>query len=86
MPLPYAVFVQHELYEVIRTMRQPWRNKVVQFIESLAGNPFDAGDYSERDPADRFIQVKVVGPWAIFFWADHAVSEVKVVQIVLSDR
>jgi hypothetical protein len=86
MPLPYSLFVRHELYEVIRGMRPAWRIAVIRFLESLASDPFQTGDYAENDPSDRTLHVKVVGPWAIVFWSDHPVCEVKVVQILPSDR
>ena len=71
---------------LIRQMKPAWRDQVFKFLESLAGDPFKAGDYTERDPSDRILQVKVVGPWAIVYWADHPVCEVKVVQVLPSDR
>ena len=86
MPLPYSLFVRHELYEVIRQLRPTWRNKVVQFFESLASDPFQSGDYTERDATDRILHIKVIGAWAIMYWADHAASEVKIVHILPSDR
>ncbi len=85
MPAPYSLFVRHELYEVIRQMRPSWRASVIRFLESLALDPFQTGDYTERDSSDRNLQVKILGPWAVVYWADHAVTEVKVVQILASD-
>ena len=85
MPLPYLLFVRHELYDLIRQMRPAWRQQVLRFLESLAADPFQSGDYTERDPTDRILQAKVIGPWAIVYWADHPVGEVKVVQILPSD-
>ena len=86
MPLPYSLFVRHELYEVLRRIRPAWRSKLIHFLESLAANPDHSGDYTERDPSDRVLQIKVIGPWAVVYWSDHAVCEVKIVQIVSSDR
>lgn len=85
MPQPYSLFVRHELYDVIRQMRPAWRSKVIQFFDSLTSDPFQMGDYTERDPSDRTLQIKLLGPWAVVYWADHAVAEVKVVQILASD-
>ena len=86
MSQPYSLFVRHELYEVIRQMRPKWRAQVVRYLEALSADPFQSGDYTECDPSGSLIQVKVMGPWAILFWTDHAVSEVKVVQILPSDH
>ena len=70
----------------MRQMRPAWRTRIIHFLESLAADPFQSGDYTERDPVDRTLQVKVIGPWAIVYWTDHPVCEVKVVQILPSDR
>lgn len=86
MPLPYALFVRHELYDVLRQMRPIWRNQVIKFLETLAADPFQTGDYTEQDPSSRVLQVKIIGLWAIVYWADHPVCEVKVVHILPSDR
>ena len=54
------------------------REAVMKFIRSLAENPNTAGDFTEKDGAGRTVQVKVAGRYAVTFWADHAVSEIKV--------
>lgn len=58
----------------------------MRFISSLAENPFVTGDFSEKDEAGRTVQVKVLGRFAITFWADHAASEVKVTHIKPADK
>jgi hypothetical protein len=58
----------------------------MKFIRSLAANPNATGDFAERDNASRTVQVKVVGRYAVTFWADHAVSVVKVTHIKSADK
>jgi hypothetical protein len=58
----------------------------MKFIRSLAGNPHTAGDFTEKDNGGRIVQVKVVGRYAVTFWADHAVSEIKVTHIKSADK
>ena len=55
-------------------------------VEQLAGDPFRAGDYVERYENGRPIQVVVVGRCAVFFWADHLVKVVKVVDLKSAGR
>ena len=59
---------------------------VMKFIRSLADNPNTAGDFVEKDNAGRVVQVKVIGSYAVTFWADHAVSEIKVTHIKSADK
>ncbi len=58
----------------------------MRFIRSLANNPNTVGDFAEKDDASRIVQVKVVGRHAVTFWADHAVSEIKVTHIKSADK
>lgn len=58
----------------------------MNFVRSLAGNPNMIGDFSEKDGAGRTVQIKIVGRYAVTFWADHAVSEVKITHIKPADK
>jgi hypothetical protein len=61
------------------------RERVMKFIRSLANNPNTPGDFSEQDNSGRAVQVKVIARYAVTFWADHAVSEIKVTHIKPAD-
>ena len=81
---PYAVFINEQaLATVPRSGIQ--REQVMKFIRSLADQPNTAGDFKETDNSGRVVQVKVIGRYAITFWADHAVAEVKVTHIKSAD-
>jgi hypothetical protein len=62
------------------------RKLILGFVRSLANAPFTKGDFSERDDSGREVQVKVIGGYAVTYWSDHAVSEVKVTHIKPADR
>ena len=62
------------------------RSRVIRFINSLASDPFCVGDFSETDEIGRKVCVKIVEDFAITFWADHPVSEVKVTHIKPADK
>ena len=82
---PYAVYINEAaLASAPRSGSQ--HRMVMRFITALAENPFVTGDFSEKDGAGRTVQVKVVGRFAITFWADHAVSEVKITHINPADQ
>jgi hypothetical protein len=86
MQVNYALYVRHEAYDVIRAGSRAARDRIVAFIESLPSHPFQSGDYSETDATGRDCQVKIIGKYAVYFWTDHAVKEVKVVDIVDADQ
>ena len=83
---PYAVYLRLEAAELLKSVAIRNRRGIENFVDSLSGNPFKSGDYAETDAAGRPIQIKILGNFAVAFWADHAVKEIKVVAIVRADR
>ena len=51
----------------------------MRFIRSLADAPNTPGDYAEKDDAMRAHQVKIIGGYALTYWADDAAKAVMVV-------
>jgi hypothetical protein len=82
----YRVFIAAEVIAFLKTCRRREQLLITQFFEQLASDPFRAGDYVERDEIGRPIQVVMVGKCAVFFWADHPVNEVKVVDLKPAGR
>ncbi len=82
---PYKVLVSITLLQLERPSRLE-RERLLSFLESLADNPWKQGDYEERDNVGHPIQIKIIGDYALTYWADHAVKEVKVVRIEKADR
>jgi hypothetical protein len=82
---PYAVYInQAALDSAPHSGSQ--RKMVMRFIGSLADNPFTAGDFSEKDNVGRTVQIKLVERYAVTFWADHAVCEIKITHIKPADK
>jgi mRNA-degrading endonuclease RelE of RelBE toxin-antitoxin system len=82
---PYAVYINEAALKAApRSGLQ--REQVMNFIRSLADNPNAPDDFSEKDDAARTIQVKIIGRYAVTFWTDHAVSEIKVTHIKSADK
>jgi hypothetical protein len=82
---PYSIYINEAaLSSAPRSGRQ--RDEVMRFVRSLAENPNTPGDFSERDQMDRAVQVKIVGRFAVTYWADHAVLEIKVTHIKSADQ
>jgi hypothetical protein len=82
---PYTIYINESaLNSAPRSGLQ--REKVFNFIRSLADNPNTPGDFSEADDARRTVQVKIIDRYAVTFWADHAVSEIKVTHIKPADK
>jgi hypothetical protein len=81
----YAVYL-HERIHSRRPLSGRKRDKVMRFVRELADDPFRRGDYQDKDSAGHELQVKIVGGEAITYWADHAVKEIKIINIQPADR
>ena len=81
----YKVLVSIEVLQLERPARGE-RELILSFVERLAENPGAVGDYEERDDVGRPVQIKIIGDYALTYWADHGVKEVKVVKIEKADR
>lgn len=81
----YEVFLSLSSMEFLKSIRLKERKLIGQFIERLSTDPFQEGDYSETDSAGRRIEIKVIGQYAVTYWTDSPVNEVKVVAICRAD-
>ena len=82
---PYKVLISIEILHVKRPSRRD-RELILKFLESLSNDPNKRGDYEERDHVGRQVQIKIVGDFALTYWADHPVKEIKVIRIEKADR
>jgi hypothetical protein len=85
MPSDYELYVRHEVYEMLRMASRSNRRRVIAFLETLPADPFHEGDYNESDQTGRECQVEIVGKYAVYFRVDHAVREVRVVDLIDAD-
>jgi hypothetical protein len=54
---------------------------LIGLLDQLADNPSQIGDYFEPDESGREVQFILVRDLLIAFWADHAVRELRIVDI-----
>ena len=83
---PYRVFIAAEAIAFLKTFSRREQLRITRLFEELVDDPFRAGDYVERDEIGRPIQVKIIGRYAVFFWTDHSVKEVKIVDLKPAGR
>ena len=57
------------------------QRKIIALIFQISDHPGQVGDYSTRDDIGRDIQNVLLGDWQFSFWADHAVRELRVIEI-----
>lgn len=81
----YRVFVEEESIAILLTISKRKRQLLLGFLQTLARDPFTEADFPETDNTGRKCFCKIIDEWAISYYADHAVKEVKVFEITLAD-
>jgi hypothetical protein len=78
--------LRREAFDFLRQLRRDEREDLLGLLRALARDPFRPGDFSERDGSGREIEVLIIRRYAVVYWTDHAVKEVKVTDIRFADR
>ena len=79
--ISYSVYVEASVAESLPRLKSAERERLLRFFNKLRTNPFLEGDYIEHDNIGRLLQVFVIGRHAVVFWVDHAVKEVKILDL-----
>jgi hypothetical protein len=53
----------------------------MMILLELADHPFQSGDFRESDESGRPLEVKEYGCWVVTYHADHAIKELRVIEI-----
>lgn len=81
----YQPFVHGAVVALLIRVRGNKRRELLDFITALGTNPLLRGDF-QKPIFGRELQVKVMGKHSLYYWSDHAVKEVKIVELLESDR
>jgi hypothetical protein len=82
MRLSYELYIRREVFQVLEGIAEPTREKTLRFMELLSEDPFREGDFTARDDTGRLVQAKLIGEYALYYWADHAAREVRLLDLV----
>jgi hypothetical protein len=82
--LSYRVLITADILNLERPALRD-RDAIIAFADSLKTDPTKVGDYSEPDESGRTVQIKLIGTYALTYWADHAVREVKITKVEKAD-
>ena len=78
----YDIFMKRPVHESLKRLKGSKKRAIEKFIDYLSDNPFEIGDFSESDDIGRQIYCKVIKNYAITYYPDHAVKEIKVIELV----
>lgn len=82
--MAYRVFIAADVIEILRRCPRKEQEILTRIMDDLGRDPFRTGDYVEADEVGRPIQVLIGGRHALYFWADHPVKEIKIIDLKLA--
>jgi hypothetical protein len=77
---PYEFAISGEASRVLFGSTDRMRTRAEDIFELLARHPHTQGDFEERTPGGRILQVKVFDNLVVTYWVDHAVHELRIVR------
>ena len=83
--MEYEVYLRREVFEFLGQRRRPEREELFSLFRALGRDPHGRGDFTERDRTGREIEVLVFRKYAVLYWADQAVKEVKITEVRFAD-
>ena len=78
---PYEPVLSSKAAAFLVALSKSRQRKLIGLLVQLADNPSQIGDYFEPDESGREVQFSLVRDLLIAFWADHAVRELRIVDI-----
>lgn len=78
----YEIFIKRSVHENLERLKGSKKQAIEKFINYLSDNPFEVGDFSESDEISRQIYCKIIKDYVITYYPDHAVKEIKVIELV----
>lgn len=80
-PMSYEPVLSSKAAAFLVGLPKTRQRRLIALLFKLADNPHQIGDYSEPDDAARDVQFIRVRDLLIAFWPDHAVRELRIVDI-----
>lgn len=81
----YNLYLSLDVLDLIKGIKGKRKSEVIQFLHQVRVGPFLKGEFQKLKDG-RTLEIKVLGKYSIYYWADHPVKEIKIVEIVKSDE
>ena len=86
MNLRYELSLRLEAFEVLSRVAGTRKKAILAYLNALRDNPFLASDYTDKEPDGSYLENRIIGRYAIYYYVDHAAKEVWIMKIVEADR
>ncbi len=83
-PAKYDIYIHRLVAETIYGLRGTQKRALLDFIDEVKADPFCVADF-KKNLGSSEIEVKVAGAYSLYFFADHAAKEVKIIDCLRSD-
>ena len=77
----YSYAIERMAAQAVFESSQRERRLLRTAIEEIARTPSKTADLTERDANGRELFTRFFGPFAVTYWIDHAVAEVRIVAV-----
>jgi len=84
--MEYEVYLRREVFDFLRQCRANQREELFALFREIGRDPHGRGDFTQRDRGGREMEVLVFRRYAVVYWADHPVKEVKITEVRFADR
>jgi hypothetical protein len=81
----WSLVFHEEPVDLILQCRAREKRDLTRTFEELLNDPSLAPDFEERDSSGRPLRVIVRGHWAVTYWVDNYVKEIRIVDIDKAD-
>ncbi len=82
----YEVILHEQAWTALHATKGADRQRLLDVLDQVKTTPFRPGDYRQRDATGRVNEVVLIGQWLVTFWSDHAVGEIRVVELERADE
>lgn len=60
---------------------RPQQRRLGVILDGLKAVPLRSSDFQQRDAAGRLHEVALIDDWLVTYWCDHAVRELRIVNL-----
>lgn len=78
----YTSHLSAEAVAFVVSLTKRKQTKVLDFAERIAEQPVQIGDFTSVDAVGHSIENLLMDEFLFSFWVDHAVKEVRIVEII----
>ncbi|MEO7412429.1 MAG: hypothetical protein ABIZ81_03660 [Opitutaceae bacterium] len=82
MAAGYSYVLAEAASEIALRLPRSEQHRLATVCRLLATTPLRAGDYATKDDTGRVLQNLLIDDWVLTFWADHAVKELRITEVV----